>query len=119
MVDGGNDIARIWNRFSDHENRIRNLESLQAPAQKEAFSRLQDLQRKVNEMDIHGTTVTQVRLKNIEEDIHEIKRVIDEDRKERKEEVRAVRQLWRSGLIAVGSGIIINLVIIFVTQATA
>lgn len=113
----GDDFRRVWNRFSDHENRIRSLEALQAPAQKEAFGRFHEIERKVAEMDIHGTTVMQVRLKNIEDDIHEIKTAITKDREDRADEVRAVRQLWRSGLIAVGSGVAINVVLIFVNQA--
>lgn len=113
----GDEASRAWIRLSDHENRIRDLEALQSPAQKQIAQEFRDMQRKVAEMDTHGTTVTQVRLKNIEDDIHDIKKAIADDRQERKDEVRAVRQLWRSGMIAVGSGVIINLVVILITRA--
>lgn len=101
MSDGEHD--RLWMRLNDHETRIRVIEQGETPAGRD----LREVQRRVSDMDIHGTTVTQVRLKNIEDDVKEIR-----------EDAKALRITIRSALITAAASILVQVVLFLILRST-
>ena len=60
------DLQRLIRDVEELAIRVREIENVQNPIAKQLVVEFRELQKRVNDMDLHGTTVTQVRLKTIE-----------------------------------------------------
>jgi hypothetical protein len=111
------EMQRLLRDMEDVLDRIRSLESLSTPGQAQMRVDLREVKKKIDEMDVHGTAVTQVRLKNIEDDVIDLKNMLS-----RQEEAKgADRRVMLGALLAAGSAIgmaIIGVVIQIITKGT-
>jgi hypothetical protein len=110
----------------DLQLRMRMAENLDTPMSRALAQQAQKLQEQVSQMDVHGTQITQVRLKNIEDDIQEVKadvktlvaskaNVADFENM-RKAQAQA-RAAVRAALIAAALSLCGSLILFAVTQA--
>ena len=96
---------RVERDLEDVIRRLRVIENMDTPPLRTLGSDLDKLEDRVQRMDTEGTHVTQVRLKNIEEDIREIK-----------EDTKAVRTTVRSALITAALSIASSIILFFLLR---
>lgn len=93
-------FVRLQSDVAQLAEKVRLIAELQDPPTKAVIDDFHALQRKVQEMDIEGTHITQVRLQHIEDDIRDIK-----------ENAKAARNMVRSALITAALSIGVQLIL--------
>jgi ABC-type uncharacterized transport system auxiliary subunit len=82
--------GRLEREVEDLQTRVRSLEQVNTPRQRELVEDLRKVREKVAELDTHGTAVTQVRLANIEEDLRAITKLFESEAKDKRNDRRAI-----------------------------
>lgn len=100
------DEQRLERMLEDLSLRLRTVENVESPVQRDLKQKLGRMENRVQRMDIEGTHVTQVRLKNIEDDLAEIRDIIKEDRKEKTADRRATLASIISALVALAVAVL-------------
>jgi hypothetical protein len=95
-------FSRMEKDLEDLQLRMRAVESVETPRQKELVGELRNLRDKVSNMDVKGTEVTQVRLKNIEDDIHDIREALLRQDAEKRADRRVVLGALLAAATAIG-----------------
>jgi MFS superfamily sulfate permease-like transporter len=104
-------IGRLEREVETLTIRVRNVENLDTPMARQLTTTAQKLQDQVASMDVHGTQVTQVRLRNIEDDIGEIKDGIREMRSTQESSRRAVNLALLAGTLSLAGSLILFAVV--------
>jgi hypothetical protein len=99
-ADHKDEHSRIWKRFSESNDRLRASEEMRAPRQQEFILDFRNLEKRVEYMDVHGTAISSLKLKNIEDDVREIK-----------EDQKATRNFVKSALITATLSIAVQLIV--------
>lgn len=117
------EIARVWNRVSDHENRLRDVEQGRTDFQRRVLSETAAAAAKLAELDIHGTAITQERLSNIQATIARQERALEKltasietDHDERERDATANRRLVLGSLLAGAVSIASSLLVFLLTR---
>jgi cell fate (sporulation/competence/biofilm development) regulator YlbF (YheA/YmcA/DUF963 family) len=71
VVEDG-DLRRLVRDMEDLAVRVREIENVQNPIAKQLVVEFREVQKRVHDMDLHGTTITQVRLKGMEDTIEDL-----------------------------------------------
>jgi hypothetical protein len=93
---------RLERQVENLQLRLREVENVDTPRQRELVSELRTLRDKIERMDVQGTEVTRVRLKNIEDDIHEIKDALLRQDAEKRADRRVMLGALLAAVTAVG-----------------
>lgn len=88
--------------LEDLSLRLRTVENVESPVQRDLKQKLSRMETRVQRMDVEGTHVTQLRLQNIENDISEIKAMVRQDREEKSADRRVTLGAIISALVALG-----------------
>jgi hypothetical protein len=67
------DLRRLVRDVEELAVRVRELENVQNPIAKQLVVEFREVQKKVSDMDLHGTTIAQVRFETIEEAVEELR----------------------------------------------
>jgi hypothetical protein len=105
------DIGRLMRDVEDLQLRMRQTENLDTPMSRALVAQAQKLQEQVSQMDLHGTQVTQVRLKNIDDDIAEIKGGFREMRSTQESSRRAVNLALLAAVLSLAGSLILFAVV--------
>lgn len=100
------DDRRLERMLEDLSLRLRTVENVESPVQRDLKQRLGRVESKVQRMDVEGTHVTQVRLQNIESDIAEIREIIKQDRSEKNADRRVTLGAIISALVALAVAVL-------------
>jgi septal ring factor EnvC (AmiA/AmiB activator) len=92
--------------LEDLSLRLRTVENVESPVQRDLKQKLGRLESRVQRMDVEGTHVTQIRLQNIESDIAEIRDIIKQDRDEKSADRRVTLGAIISALVALGIALV-------------
>lgn len=115
----------------DHEQRIRSIETLESPYQRQLVTEVQQMDReirafqaKVTELDMEGTHITQVKLASLNEVQAQLRAMvvrledkIDKARADAERDAKANRRAIMMAIIAGVTSLGVQLIILFVTRA--
>lgn len=98
VQDGG--LRRLVRDVEELAVRVREIENVQNPIAKQLVTEFRDLQKKVNDIDLQGATVTRIRLKAIEDAIEDLA-----------EDAKSSRTFLKSALITAALSIGVQIVV--------
>lgn len=111
------EVARLARAVESIYARLRTVENVDTPRQRELVNELHELRNKIGEMDVRGTAVTQERIGRIQDAIRVVDEKLDEfkeevnDRFDRLEEYQAsVRTTIRGALITAAFSIAVTII---------
>jgi hypothetical protein len=97
---------RLQRDLEDLTLRVRTLENVDTPIQRQLVADLRATQAKITEMDVQGTRVTQVRLSNIEEDMRDIKATLQRQEDNKLADRRVVLGALMAAAVAIALAIV-------------
>lgn len=110
-------LQRLVKDVEDLVLRVRTVENVDTPRQRELVGELRELRRKVSDMDVRGTAVTQERIgriqdaiKNVSDKLDEFKEEVDERFDKIDEYQASIRTTIRSALITAAFSIAVSLI---------
>ena len=111
------ELQRLQRDVEDLAVRLRTVENIDTPRQKELVGELHELRTRVIEMDVKGTAVTQERIGRIQDAIKHVSEQLDEfkDEVEKRfdkidEYQSAVRTTIRGALITASFSIVVSII---------
>jgi hypothetical protein len=95
-------FARLEREVENLQLRLREVENVDTPRQRELVGELRSLREKIERMDIQGTEVTRERITNIKDDVSEIKEALLRQDAEKRADRRVMLGALLAAVTAVG-----------------
>lgn len=93
-------------RLRSLEERVRQLELVDTPRQRELVQELHDIRRRMQDLETHGTTMSAHRLTDLEADVNKLAQLVDDDKKDRRRDRQAILVALIAAAAAVAAAVI-------------